>query len=151
MKRLNHNARVLVTDGGRAIVFRNAGQVGQPDLQQFKAYHQDNPPTHEQGTDKPSRVMESVGQRRSSAEQPDYHQEAEDRFIRDIAADMEKDLKAGEFAELIVVAPPVALGVYRKAASQVLSRATLKEINKDLTKHNASAIAEIVVKALEGD
>ena len=84
MKRLNHNTRVLVTDGGRAIVFRNAGQVGRPDLQQFKAYHQDNPPNREQATDKPSRVQESVGQRRSSAEQPDYHQQTEDRFIRDI-------------------------------------------------------------------
>ena len=28
MKRLSHNARVLVTDGGRATVFRNAGQPG---------------------------------------------------------------------------------------------------------------------------
>ena len=61
MKRLNHNARVLVTDGGRAIVFRNAGQVGHPDLRQFKVYAHDNPPTRELGTDKPARVNESVG------------------------------------------------------------------------------------------
>ena len=64
---------------------------------------------------------------------------------------MEKDLKAGEFEELIVVAPPVALGVYRKAASPRLQQATLMEINKDLTKHSAADVAEIVVKALEGD
>lgn len=151
MKRLNHNARVLVTDGGRATVFRNAGQAGRPDLQAFKSYHQDNPPNREQATDKPSRVMESVGQHRSSAEQPDYHQQTEDRFIRTIAADMEADLTAGEFSELVVVAPPVALGVYRKAASPHLAKATLMEINKDLTKHAAPAIADIVVKALEGD
>src|SRR5690349_3093728 len=100
MKRLNHNARVLVTDGGRATVFRNVGQVGKPDLQALKAYHQDNPPTHDQGTDKPARVMESVGQSRSSAEQTDYHQQNEDRFVQGIALDMEKDLTAGEFSEL---------------------------------------------------
>lgn len=151
MKRLNHNARVLVTDGGRATVFRNAGQVGKPDLQPFKAYHQDNPPNREQATDKPSRVMESVGSSRSSAEQPDYHQQAEDRFVQGIARDMENDLTAGEFSELVVVAPPVALGVYRRAASHKLQQATLMEINKDLTKHAPPAIAEIVVKALEGD
>lgn len=151
MKRLNHNARVLVTDGGRATVFRNAGQVGKPALEAFKSYHQDNPPNRDQATDKPSRVMESVGQRRSSAEQPDYHQQAEDRFVADIAADMEKDLTAGEFAELIVVAPPVALGVYRKAASPKLQQATLLELNKDLTKHAPADVAAIVVKALEGD
>lgn len=151
MKRLNHNTRVLVTDGGRATVFRNAGQVGHPDLQPFKAYHQDNPPNREQATDKPSRVMESVGFSRSSAEQPDYHQITEDRFVKDIASDMEKDLVAGEFAEIVVVAPPVALGVWRKVARPALAKATVMEINKDLTKHSPESIAGIVVKALEGD
>ena len=151
MKRLNHNARVLVTDGGRATVFRNAGQVGQPDLVPFKAYHQDNPPNREQATDKPSRVMESVGSSRSSAEQPDYHQMTEDRFVKGIAAEMAKDLAAGAFAEIVVVAPPVAMGVWRKAVAPALARATLGEITKDLTKHDAASIAGIVVKALEGD
>ncbi len=151
MKRLSHNARVLVTDGGRATVFRNAGQAGKPDLQPFKAYGHDNPPSRELGTDKAPRVNESMGHRGSASEQTDYHQQAEDRFVQDIAADMDADLKRGEFAELIVVAPPIALGVYRKAASPKLQQATLMEINKDLTKHAAAAVAEIVVKALEGD
>ena len=150
MKRLSHNARVLVTDGGRAIVFRNAGQIGSPDLRQFKVYGHDNPPTRELGTDKPPRSNTNASNR-STIEGTDYHQQAEDRFVQDIAEDMEKDLKAGEFEELIVVAPPVALGVYRKAASQRLQKATLAEINKDLTKHSAADVAAIVVKALEGD
>lgn len=149
MKRLTHNARILVTDGGRASVLRNAGQVGDPDLQMVRSYGQDNPPTREQGSDKPPRVSDSSG-RRSSIEQTDYHQQAEDQFVAAIAADMEKDLAAGDFAELVVVAPPVALGVYRKAASQKLSAATVMEINKDLTKHSHAEIAGIVVKALEG-
>ncbi len=149
MKRLTHNARVLVTDGGRATVFRNAGEVGRPNLQQFKVYAHDNPPTREQGTDKPPR-SNSISGNRSTIEMTDFHQQAEDRFVMQIAEDMDKDLQAGEFAELIVVAPPVALGVYRKAASQKLQEATLMEINKDLTKHSAADVAEIVVKALEG-
>lgn len=151
MKRLNHNARVLVTDGGRATVFRNAGQVGQPDLVPLKSFHQDNPPNRDQATDKPSRVMESVGSSRSSAEQPDYHQMTEDRFVKGIAADMAKDLGGGEFSEIIVVAPPVAMGVWRKAVTPALAKATLQEITKDLTKHTGASIAGIVVKALEGD
>lgn len=151
MKRLNHNTRVLVTDGGKAMVFRNAGQVGSPDLQLVKGYGQDVPPNRELATDKPASVMESTGSRRSSSEQVDYHQQAEDRFVEQIAADMAADLKAGEFEELVVVAPPVALGVYRKAVKADLDKATLMEINKDLTKHQPSEIAAIVVKALEGD
>ena len=151
MKHLSHNARVLVTDGGRATVFRNAGQIGHPDLVAFKSYHQDNPPNHEQARDAPSRVMESVGFGRSTAEQPDYHQMTEDRFVKGIAADMAKDLTTGEFSEIIVVAPPVAMGVWRKAVTPPLAKATLKEITKDLTKQHASDIAASVVKALEGD
>jgi protein required for attachment to host cells len=149
MKRLKHNARVLVTDGGRAIVFRNTGEVGKPRLEQFKVYAHDNPPTRELGTDKPPRSNNLSGSR-STIEQTDFHQQAEDRFVQQIAQDMDQDLKAGEFEELIVVAPPVALGVYRKAASAKLQQATVAEINKDLTKHAAADVAEIVVKALEG-
>lgn len=149
MKHLNHNARVLVTDGGRATVFRNTGQVGQPDLQPFKAYHLDNPPTREQGTDKPPRTNTLAGNS-AAIEATDFHQQAEDRFVAEIARDMERDLAAGEFGELIVIAPPVALGVYRRAAAPRLREATLAEINKDLTKHGAAEIAAIVVKALEG-
>ena len=150
MKRLNHNTRVLVTDGGKAMVFRNTGQTASPNLQFVKGYGQDVPPNRELATDKAASVMESTGSRRSSAEQGDYHQQAEDRFIEQIVADMAADLKAGQFEELIVVAPPVALGVYRKAAKGDLVKATLKEINKDLTKHQPAEIAAIVVKALEG-
>ncbi len=150
MKRLTHGARILVTDGGRAFVFRNEGQVGRPALAAVRDYGNETPPTRELGTDKPARVQESASPARSAAEQPDYHQQAEDRFVARVAADMDADLKAGEFSELIVVAPPVALGTYRKAASQAVQKATVMEINKDLTKHAPHQIAELVVKALEG-
>ena len=104
MKRLNHNARVLVTDGGRAIVFRNTGQSGQPKLEQFKVYAHQNPPTREQGTDKPPRSNSLAGNR-STTEGTDYHQQGEDRFVQQIASDMEADLKArrgGEGREAVV-------------------------------------------------
>lgn len=149
MKRLNHNARLLVTDGGRATVFRNRGHVGQPDLEVIRSYTHDNLPTRDLGTDKPTRTN-SPGGDRSSAEATDYHQQAEDRFVGQIADDMKADLMSGQFEELVVVAPPVALGVYRKRASSQLEKATLATINKDLTKHSAADLAAIVVKELEG-
>jgi protein required for attachment to host cells len=150
MKRLNHNVRVLVTDGGRATVFRNRGQVGQPDLEVVRTYAQDNPPTRELGTDKPPR-SNTISGNRSTIEVTDYHQQNEDRFVENIANDMKADLQAGEFEQLVVVAPPVALGVYRKKAAPQLEKATLATINKDLTKHSAADLAAIVVKELEGD
>ncbi len=149
MKRLNHNARVLVTDGGRATVFRNRGHVGQPDLEVVKTYSHDNLATRDLGTDKPSRTN-NISDDRSSIEATDYHQQAEDRFVAQIADDMKADLLAGQFAEMVVVAPPVALGVYRKKASSQVEKATLATINKDLTRHSAADLAAIVVKELEG-
>ena len=149
MKRLTRHARVLVTDGGRATIFRNEGDVSHPDLRVVRHYGNDTPPNRELATDKPATTNESTGPRRSSAEQVDYHQQAEDRFVAQMAADMDADLKTGAFEELIVVAPPNALAAYRKAASPGLARATLMEINKDLTKHTNAKVAEIVAKALE--
>ena len=151
MKRLTRHARVLVTDGGRAIVLRNEGDVSHPDLRMVRQYGNGTPPNRELARDRPATTHESNSPRRSAAEQMDYHQQAEDRFVAQMAADMDADLKTGAFEELIVVAPPDALAAYRKAASPGLARATMMEINKDLTKHTNAKIAEIVVKALEAD
>ncbi len=104
MKRLFPGTRVLVADGAKAMVFRNAGDAQAPNLKLEKSYGQDNPPTREQGTDKPGRTNDSLG-RRSSMETPDWHRVAEDRFIERIASDMAADLSAGAYEKLVVVAP----------------------------------------------
>lgn len=148
MKRLVRHARILVTDGAKALVLRNEGDAITPELKRVRDYSQENPPSRDQGSDKPGRTNDSMG-RRSAMEIPDLHQVAEDRFIANIVADMEKDLRAGDFESLIVVAPPVALGVYRKAASPALGKVTVMEIDKDLTKHTSADIATLVTKALE--
>lgn len=149
MKRLIRHARVLVTDGAKALVMRNEGDAITPDLKLVRSYSQDNPPTREQGTDKPGRTNESTGTRRSSMETPDWHEIAEAEFVARIAEDMNRDLRAGDYENLIVVAPPVALGVYRKSVAPAVAKVTMAEIDKDLVKHTAADITAHVVKALE--
>ena len=148
MKRLIHNARVLVTDGSRALILKNAGDTAHPELRTVKAYAQDNPPTREQGTERPTRTNDSLG-RRSAMEAADWHQIAEDKFIDAVAGIMDTDLKAGDYEELVVVAPPVALGEFRKAVSAGVAKVTVLELDKDLTKHPIADIARLVAKALE--
>jgi protein required for attachment to host cells len=150
MKKLVRHARVLVTDGAKALVYRNEGDALTPDLRLMRSYAQDNPPTRDQGSDKPGRTNASTGVNRSSMEAPDWHQVAEDQFVAGIAEDMNKDLRAGEFESLVVVAPPAALGVYRKAVPAAVAKVTLAEIDKDLVKHPAKDVTAIVVKVLEG-
>lgn len=148
MQRLTNGVRILVADGAHARVLRNEGDAGQPRLTLVRAYDQDNPPTHEQGADKPGRVNDSSG-RRSSMETPDYHQIAEDRFIASLAADMERDLARGAYAKLVVVAPPVALGRFRKAISPAVAAAIVLEMDKDYTKHTVADVTRIIAAALE--
>lgn len=147
MKRLLTGTRVLVADGAKAMVFRNAGDAQAPNLKLEKSYGQDNPPTRDQGADKPGRTNDPFG-RRSSMETPDWHRLAEDRFIQSLAADMAADLSAGAYEKLVVVAPPIALGTLRKAMSAAVLEAIACEIGKDLTKHPVADIEKAVTKAL---
>lgn len=149
MNRLTNTTRILVADGATALVLSKDGSADSPNLRLVRAYQQDNPATHNQGSDRPGRTNDSLG-RRSAMETTDWHRIAEDRFVQQIAEDMARDLAAGQFETLIVAAPPVALGEYRKAASAVLGKATILEIDKDLTKHPLPEIAKLVVKALAG-
>jgi protein required for attachment to host cells len=147
MKRLLTGTRVLVADGSKAMVFRNAGDAQAPNLKLEKSYGQDNPPTRDQGSDKPGRTNDPLG-RRSAMETTDWHRQAEDRFIQRLAADMAADLSAGAYDKLVVAAPPVALGTMRKAMSAAVLDTITCEIGKDLTKHPVAEIEKAVTKAL---
>ena len=148
MKHLSEDTRVLVADGAYALVLRNDGDGAFPNLRLERAYEQDNPAAREQGSDKPGRTNDSLG-RRSAMESTDWHKVAEDRFVQRIADDMAKDLKAGEFTDFVLAAPPEALGEFRKVAASALADVTIMEIDKDLTNHPIDKIEQIVVKALE--
>lgn len=140
---------VVVADGGHAIVFENQGTALAPELKALRVYNQDIPRTHELGRDQPPRAINSGDGRRSAQEAPDLHQVAEDRFIDRIAADLAADAASGACRAVAIVAPPVALGRFRKAASGELSKRVVAWIDKDLTKHPVPAIAEAVARAME--
>jgi protein required for attachment to host cells len=146
--RLTKDCWILVADGSRALVLKNEGDAISPNLKTVRLYEQDNPPTREQGTDKPTRVHESTGTRRSSAEQTDWHQVAEDRFLQRIAEDLEKDRQNGSFEQLIVAAPPIALGHLRKVMNAQLKQAVSAEFDKDWTPMPVLEIEKAIVKAL---
>lgn len=141
---------LAVVDGARGLIFVNDGTAFEPELKVVRTYGQDNPKTSDQGRDKPGRTFESVGTRRSTNEAPDLHQRAEDTFVTGILRDLEKDATSGAFDEIIVAAPPVALGTIRKVAAKSLADRVTLWIDKDLTKEPVPEIAKSVVKALQG-
>lgn len=148
MKRLIRNARVLVVDGAHAVVLRNDATPPAIDLKQVRETIEPAPPSRDLGSDAPPRINDALG-RRSAYEAPDYHQRAEDAFVAQVAADMAADLARGDFTQIAVVAPPAALAVLRQTWTPALTKATILELDKDLTRHAPRQIGEILAKALE--
>ena len=141
---------VAVLDGARGLILVNEGSALEPKLSVKQSYSQDNPPTHEQGRDKPPRAFDSNGTHRSAMEAPDLHQKAEDRFVAGVMADLEKAAVADAFDKIVIVAPPVALGTIRKAFGSALKPKIVKEISADYVKKPVTDIAAAVQEALEG-
>ena len=96
--RIPHDAYVFVGDGRKALLLRNEGDAQHPNLKTEQVFEHDNPPTREQGTDKPGRSYASVGGRRSAMEQADWHELEEQRFAKDVA-DTPADAGARESIE----------------------------------------------------
>ncbi len=147
--KIKTGAWVVVADGARGLVLINEGTAFEPDLKALRVYEQDNPKTSEQGRDKPPRAFESVGARRSAMAAPDLHQRAEDRFVEQIMADLEKNAAAGAFDEIVIVAPPIALGGMRKSVTGSLTGKIVAWVDKDLTKHTIPEMTEIIAAALD--
>lgn len=135
---------VLVGDGRKALFLRNRGGAGHPDLFAERVMEQSNPPTRDQGTDRPGRYGGTDGVSKSAVEQTDWHQQAEDRFATDIADVLYKKAHAHDFEHLIVVAPPRSLGTMRSAFRKEVVQKITAEIPKDLTAHALPDIARLL-------
>lgn len=124
---------VVVCDGRKALVLENVGDADYPDLRTRASKVQDAPSTADLGVDRPGRVHQSANSRRSAMEQTDWHDEAEKAFVTDLVRRLDAALHANEVKQLVIVAPPRALGVMRKAYTGRLKAALHAEIAKDLT------------------
>jgi protein required for attachment to host cells len=137
---------VLVGDGRKAMFLRNRGGAGHPDLFAERIMEQDNPPTREQGTDRPGRYEGPDRTRRSAVEQTDWHQQAEDRFAAQVAQVLYIKAHEHEFERLIVVAPPRTLGTLRSAFRKEVAQKVSAEIAKDLTSRKPAEIGQLLKK-----
>jgi len=142
-----HNAFVVVADGRKMLFLRNQGDAESPNLQVERVREQDNPATSEQGTDSPGSSFSSTGSGRSSYEQTDFHQIAEDRFAADTADLLKKRALSNDFESLIIIAPPRTLGELRKHYHKEVSDRLTGELHKDLTGHTVPQIEEALAKA----
>jgi protein required for attachment to host cells len=132
--KIDSGAWVVVCDGAKALVLENTGTRMTPNLMTKEVYQQDDPKTHEIGTDKPGRTFSSAGSRRSAVAQTDWHDQAEQKFLASLAARLDRAVLAGETPSLIVVAPPRAIGVLRGKFTTHVLHALRAEVEKDYVK-----------------
>jgi protein required for attachment to host cells len=138
------NALVLISDGQRARLLRNRGTPVNPELIVEKAIDRANPPTRDQGTDRPGRKHGTDGNARSAIEQTDWHQQQEQRFAAELAEMLYKLGHAGNYEELVVVAPPKMLGDLRAKFHQQVSSAVVAEVPRDLTQYSVPEIGNML-------
>ena len=135
MLKIPHDALVFVGDGRKALFLRNNGDAIAPNLMTERVFEEENPLTHEQGSDRPGRVSAAaLAGRRSAVESTDWHDIEEHRFVRKVAAALEQMVRTTRANALIVVAPPRTLAELRSAFHSDVKACVIAEINKDLTK-----------------
>jgi protein required for attachment to host cells len=140
-----HDAIVFVGDGQKALFLRNIGDEKYPNLTTQRVFAEADPPTHEQGTDRPGRVFQRGGVTRSAVATTDWHELEKERFADSTAAALEKLVRGEKVKALIIVAPPRTLAELRRAFHPDVKKAIIAEINKDLTRHPVADIEKHLV------
>ena len=108
-----HNAAVLIVDGRKMLFLRNEGDATHLNLVVEHAQEDLNPADRDQKTDAAGRAPSSLSGQ-STMDEPDYHQQEEDRFAAEVADLLKRRALGNEFESLLVVAPPRMLGELRK-------------------------------------
>jgi protein required for attachment to host cells len=142
--RIPSGALLLVGDGRKALFLRNTGDSEHVELTTEQVLERDNPPTREQGTDRPGRLPGADGVSRSAVGETDWHQLTEDRFAEEIADALYRTAHADRYDKLIVVAPPKVLGHLRQAFHKEVTERIVAEVPKDLTSHPVPDIARLL-------
>ena len=130
---LSPGTLVAVIDGETLNLFKNSG-AHTPELTAL--------PTGSV----PDRTSGTAGHRSSSAN-PDNDTQAEDGFAAGVAALLNQMALSGEVEDLVVIAPPRALGELRKHWHKVLEGKLVGEIAKDLRHQTPDEIAAVIARA----
>ena len=142
---LPHRALVLVADGTKVLFLRNHGDQNQIDLRTESHDAREDRKDREIKTDAPGTMKQSMGYGRPSMDEPDFHQQEEDRWVKDAAEELKKRALRNDFEALAVIAPPKALGTLRKELHKEVERRNVLTLNKEMTDRPIPDIEELLV------
>ncbi|MEO8175276.1 MAG: host attachment family protein [Sphingomicrobium sp.] len=141
---LPHNALVLVADGRKTLFLRNHGDANQIDLRTEAHDQRVDAKDSDLKTDAPGTTAQIGGYGRPAMDETDFHQQAEDQWIKDAAADLKARALANDFEALAIIAPPKALGVLRKALHKEVERRIVVTINKEMSGRTTPDIEALI-------
>ena len=130
---LPHQALVFVTDGRKSLFLRNHGDQNQIDLRTEAHDEREDRKDHEIKTDAPGSSKQSFGWGRPALREADFHQQEEDRWVKDAANKLKDRALRNDFDALAIVAPPKALGVLKKCLHKEVERRLVCTVDKEMT------------------
>lgn len=139
---------IAVADGAKLLLFENLLDDATPQLRLLGKDAQENPATRAQGSDRPGRYADASGHARSAVDNTDWHDQAEHRFAKEAAHEIERAFRDGQFRRLVLIAPPRALHDLRAALHKDVARSVVASLDKDLIHHTVPAIETAVRDAL---
>ncbi len=150
MKTKHKKTWVVIADGARARIFLNSG----PGTGLTPALDHDltgaNLSSHEIGSDRPGVTFSSAGPgRHALAPHTDPHEHEKHEFIKRVVKEIEAGFNAHAFEQLILVAPPKALGDLRAGFAPNTARLIKSELHKDLTHLSPHQLGEHLKDAIK--
>jgi protein required for attachment to host cells len=115
------------------LFFRNLGDENQIDLRTEAHEARKERKDRDLRTDAPGTVKQSAGFGRSTYEETDFHQQEEDRWIKDAAEELKARVLRNDFEALAIVAPPKALGVLKKCLHKEVQKRIVCTVNKEMS------------------
>ncbi|HUG45788.1 MAG TPA: host attachment family protein [Sphingomicrobium sp.] len=140
-----NGALIFVGDGTKMLFLRNKGDSEMLDLRTESHDERSDKMDRELKTDAPGAQSPRVGIGRDTMEESDFHQQEEDRWVKEAAEELNRRALGNDFDALVIVAPPKALGVLRKKLHKETERRVVLTVNKEMTDRPVRDIEELLV------
>jgi protein required for attachment to host cells len=112
---MRHGNWLVICDGTKGLLIENRGDHVHPKLETRDVITSSNPLTHDQGSAKPGRAFNAIDGRRAAVEETDFHLQAERKFIRNFADQVERKVREASIPSIVLIAPARALGILRES------------------------------------
>lgn len=141
---------ILVADASRARLFAARGHAAPWEIVGEFAHPQSSAKVRDIVTDRPGRVQQRTGTRRSAADPPTSPKEVEaQQFAQQLVSALDEGLERGSCEDVILIASPRFLGLVRQCASAKVRDAVTHSVNHDWTQVVAPELPTRLASELE--